>query len=518
MNQKILSSNSGIFNSVKKVGGWTGISRVFGLIRDITTTSLLGASVFHDIFVVTLKIPNLFRRFFAEGAFNQAFIPVYSDYQKNNIEKDTKEFINSLAGTFVGILFVFTVLVLIFAPIFIFIFAPGFYFDDLKRELAVSVLRIMFPYLALISLVAFAGGIQNTHGRFSLPASTPIIFNISLITAAVFIAPIFEIPIFALAWGVLVAGFVQLAIQVLPLKQINRLPIPRLDFSNTGSKKVFKLMIPAILAGGIIQINLLVDTIFASLLVTGSPTWLYVSDRLIQFPMGIFAIAIGTVLLPALSKIDFDNNKNEFITRLKKGQRFVLFIGIPSFIGLAFCSIDLISTLFYRGQFSENDVNQASLSLIAFSFGLPFFMLMKVLTPAFFARKDTKTPMYIALVSLVLNASLNYILAFVFNYGHVGIAVGSSIAAFMSIVILEIILVKKNIVKLQNPFNRFNFSILVSSISLIIFLYVTSLFINFIDLSELERVFYLLLKIFLAIIIYLGVARFINLKPLKEIF
>ena len=518
MNQKIHSSNSSIFNSVKKVGGWTGISRVFGLIRDITTTSLLGASVFHDIFVVTLKIPNLFRRFFAEGAFNQAFIPVYSDYQKNNIEKDTKEFINSLAGTFVGILFVFTILVLIFAPIFIFIFAPGFYFDDLKRELAVSVLRIMFPYLALISLVAFAGGIQNTHGRFSLPASTPIIFNVSLITAAVFIAPMFEIPIFALAWGVLVAGFVQLAIQVLPLKQINRLPIPRLDFSNSGSKKVFQLMIPAILAGGIIQINLLVDTIFASLLVTGSPTWLYVSDRLIQFPMGIFAIAIGTVLLPALSKIDFDNNKNEFISSLKKGQRFVLFIGIPSFIGLAFCSIDLVSTLFYRGEFSENDVNQASLSLIAFSFGLPFFMLMKVLTPAFFARKDTKTPMYIALVSLVLNASLNYLLAFVFNYGHVGIAVGSSIAAFVSIIILEIILVKKNIVKLQNPFNRFNFSILVSSVSLITFLYVTSLFINFIDLSELERVFYLLLKIFLAMIIYFGVARLINLKPLREIF
>ena len=518
MNQKIHSSNSSIFNSVKKVGGWTGISRVFGLIRDITTTSLLGASVFHDIFVVTLKIPNLFRRFFAEGAFNQAFIPVYSDYQKNNIEKDTKEFINSLAGTFVGILFVFTILVLIFAPIFIFIFAPGFYFDDLKRELAFSVIRIMFHYLALISLVAFAGGIQNTHGRFSLPASTPIIFNVSLITAAVFIAPMFEIPIFALAWGVLVAGFVQLAIQVLPLKQINRLPIPRLDFSNSGSKKVFQLMIPAILAGGIIQINLLVDTIFASLLVTGSPTWLYVSDRLIQFPMGIFAIAIGTVLLPALSKIDFDNNKNEFISSLKKGQRFVLFIGIPSFIGLAFCSIDLVSTLFYRGEFSENDVNQASLSLIAFSFGLPFFMLMKVLTPAFFARKDTKTPMYIALVSLVLNASLNYLLAFVFNYGHVGIAVGSSIAAFVSIIILEIILVKKNIVKLQNPFNRFNFSILISSVSLITFLYVTSLFINFIELSELERVFYLLLKIFLAMIIYLGVARLINLKPLREIF
>ena len=518
MNQKAHSSSSSIFNSVKKVGGWTAISRVFGLIRDITTTSLLGASVFHDIFVVTLKIPNLFRRFFAEGAFNQAFIPVYSDFQKNGIEKDTKEFINSLAGTFVGMLFVFTILVLIFTPIFIFIFAPGFYFDDVKRDLAVSVLRIMFPYLALISLVAFAGGIQNTHGKFSLPASTPIIFNISLITAAVFIAPKFEIPIFALAWGVLAAGFMQLAIQILPLKQINRLPIPRLDFSNTGSKKVFKLMIPAILAGGIIQINLLVDTIFASLLETGSPTWLYVSDRLIQFPMGIFAIAIGTVLLPALSKIDFINNKNEFINRLKKGQRFVLFIGIPSFIGLSFCSVDLISTLFYRGEFSENDVNQASLSLIAFSFGLPFFMLTKVLTPAFFARKDTKTPMYIAIISLALNTSLNYLLAFVFNYGHIGIAIGSSIAAIVSVIILEIILVNRKIIKLENPYNRFNFSILISSISLVVFLYSTSLFINFFDLSELERVFYLLLEIFLAMIIYLGIARIINLKPLKEIF
>jgi len=518
MNQKIHSSNSSIFNSVKKVGGWTGISRVFGLIRDITTTSLLGASVFHDIFVITLKIPNLFRSFFAEGAFNQGFIPVYSDFQKNGIEKDTKEFINSLAGTFVGILFIFTIIGLVFTPIFIFIFAPGFYFDNVKRELAVSILRIMFPYLALISLVAFAAGIQNTHGKFSLPASTPIIFNISLIIAAVFLAPMFAIPVFALAWGVLAAGFMQLAIQALPLKQINRLPIPRIDLSNEGSKKVFTLMIPAILAGGIIQINSLIDTIFASLLVTGSPTWLYVSDRLIQFPMGIFAIAIGTVLLPALSKIDFDNNKNEFITSLKKGQRFVLFIGIPSFIGLAFCSVDIVSTLFYRGEFSEYDVNQASLSLIAISFGLPFFMLMKVLTPAFFARKDTKTPMYIALVSLLLNASLNYLLAFVFNYGHVGIAVGSSIAGFVSIIILEIILVKKNIVKLQNPFNRFNFSILASSISLTIFLYVSSFFINFIDLSELERVFYLLLKIFLAMIIYFGVARLINLKPLREIF
>ena len=297
-------SNLNVLTSLKKVSGWTGISRLFGLIRDMATTNLLGASVFHDIFVVTLKIPNLFRRFFAEGAFNQAFIPVYSDYQVGNNDQETKDFINALTGNFLSILFLFTALVLLITPVFILIFAPGFYFDDYKREISVDVLRIMFPYLALISLVAFAGGIQNTHNRFSLPAFTPLIFNACLIFAALIIAPKYDIPIYVLAWGVLTAGFVQLVIQLYPLKQIDRLPIPKFDLNNQGTRKVFKLIIPAILAGGIMQINLLIDTIFASLLQTGSPTWLYISDRLIQFPMGIFAIAIGTVLLPTLSKID----------------------------------------------------------------------------------------------------------------------------------------------------------------------------------------------------------------------
>ena len=286
--------------SLAKVSSWTGLSRIFGLIRDVVTTNLLGASVFHDIFVVTLKIPNLFRRFFAEGAFNQAFIPIYSDYQKGNDEKNTQEFINSLAGSFLSILFLFTILVLLITPIFILIFAPGFYYDDSKRIIAIDLLRIMFPYLALISLVSFASGIQNTHERFSIPAFTPLIFNITLIIAAIFIAPIISLPVYALAWGVLIAGFLQLLIHIYALKNINRLPTPKINFSHPGQINVLKLMIPAILAGGIVQINLLIDTIFASLLQTGSPTWLYVSDRLIQFPMGIFAIAIGTILLPAL--------------------------------------------------------------------------------------------------------------------------------------------------------------------------------------------------------------------------
>ncbi len=509
------STKNSFFKSFKKVGLWTGLSRIFGLIRDISTTSLLGASVFHDIFVVTLKIPNLFRRFFAEGAFNQAFIPVYSDYYSSNNEKATKEFLNALAGSFLCILFLITIVVLLITPIFILIFAPGFYFDDYKREIAVNVLQIMFPYLGLISLVAFAGGIQNTHERFSLPAATPIIFNLCLILSALIATPFFEMPIYALAWGVLLAGFIQLLIQLFPLHAINRLPVPKLNFLNKGSQKVFKLMIPAIFAGGIIQINLLIDTVFASLLQTGSPTWLYVSDRLIQLPMGLFAIALGTVLLPTLSKINIDSHLSDFVEQVKKGQRLVIFIGIPCFIGLAICANDILSTIFLRGEFNQGDVHQSSKSLIAFSIGLPFFMLMKVLTPAFFARKDTKTPMYVALFSLVLNASLNYILAFKLGYGHVGIAVGSSISAFLSVLVMEAILIKQNIVVLNNPFNKFNFSILLASAFLVFFLLVFSEFINFDELTQLEKLFYLGLEICISIIIYFGISKAINGNGLK---
>ena len=507
-----------LYNALKKVIGLTGLSRIFGLVRDIATTNLLGASIFHDIFVVVLKIPNLFRRFFAEGAFNQAFIPIYSDFEKENQKDATDEFLNSLAGILISSLFIFTILVLIFAPVFIFIFAPGFYLDPMKKDISINVLRIMFPYLALISLVAFAGGIQNTHKKFSIPAFTPVVFNICLIIAAILVAPMFEMPVYVLAWGVLLSGILQLLIQILPLWRINRLPIPKLNINNPGLNKFFRLILPAILAGGIIQINLLIDTIFASFLATGSPTWLYVSDRLVQFPMGIFAIAIGTILLPTLSKYDLNFEREKFILSIQKGQRFVLFIGIPSLIGLFFCSEDLISTIFYRGAFTASDVINSSYSLMAFSFGLPFFMLMKVLTPAFFARKDTKTPMYVALISLIINAVLNYYLAFILNYGHVGIAVGSSIAAIISVCILEIVLYRDGFIKIKNIFNKFNLNIVISSLFVIVFLYFFTSKINFIEISQSERIVFLLIEVIVSIIIYFAISRLILKKPIRFLF
>ena len=507
-----------LYNALKKVIGLTGLSRIFGLVRDIATTNLLGASIFHDIFVVVLKIPNLFRRFFAEGAFNQAFIPIYSDFEKENQKDATDEFLNSLAGILISSLFIFTILVLIFAPVFIFIFAPGFYLDPMKKDISINVLRIMFPYLALISLVAFAGGIQNSHKKFSIPAFNTVVFNICLIIAAILVAPMFEMPVYVLAWGVFLSGVLQLLIQILPLWRINRVPIPKLNINNPGLNKFFRLILPAILAGGIIQINLLIDTIFASFLATGSPTWLYVSDRLVQFPMGIFAIAIGTILLPTLSKYDLNFEREQFILSIQKGQRFVLFIGVPSLIGLFFCSEDLISTIFYRGAFTASDVINSSYSLMALSFGLPFFMLMKVLTPAFFARKDTKTPMYVALISLIINAVLNYYLAFILNYGHVGIAVGSSIAAIVSVCILEIVLYRDGFIKIKNIFNKFNLNIVISSLFVIVFLYFCTSKINFIEISQSERIVFLLIKVIVSIIIYFAISRLILKKPIRFLF
>ena len=501
------------FLSTLKVSSWTLLSRIAGLVRDIFTTTLLGASIFHDIFVVVLKIPNIFRKFFAEGAFSQAFIPIYSEYLDKEDDQASQDFLNSLFGVLLSALFIFTILSLLFAPIFILIFAPGFYFDMPKQELAVSLLRIMFPYLALISLVAFAAGIQNSHNKFSIPAATPLIFNLSLIGAAWFVAPKIEMPVMALAWGVLLAGFLQLLFQIAPLASIKKIPVPRLDFKNSGLKKFFVLILPAILAGGIAQINLLVDTVFASLLETGSPTWLYVSDRLIQFPMGIFAIAIGTVLLPGLSRSYAQKNTQAFRLQLENSFKLVFFLAIPSVIGLAIFANPLLATIFQRGAFLWLDVEKSSLSLMGFAFGLPFFMAMKVLVPAFFSRQNTKTPMIIAFISLLLNVVLNYLLAFQFQYGHLGLAIASSISAFVSVIVLSIILKTEGLISFGHMFNLFSVKVFISSLALILFLVFFNTHFNFELFNQSERLSHLSIAVAVSMLVYFGMSYFLGIRP-----
>tara|TARA_B100000700_G_scaffold189356_1_gene208615 strand:+ start:465 stop:1934 length:1470 start_codon:yes stop_codon:yes gene_type:complete len=408
-------------------------------------TGLLGAGLALDAFVVMMKIPSVFRRLFAEGAFNQAFIPVLAEYKENNSLEETKDLINSTFSALLTTLLCVTILALLAAPIFVMIFAPGFYLEPLKKELAIDILHITFPYLIFVSLVALSGSILNSYERFSLPALTPLFYNLSLIVAAIWFAPALDLPIYAIAWAVFFAGIIQVLIQIPSLLRLGLLPRFKLNLHHPGVRKVMFLMVPGIIAGGVIQINMLVDTILASLLPTGSPSWLYVSDRLMQLPLGIFAIAIATVILPKLSNLFASESRDQFSGTLDWSIRLILLIGLPAVIGLVMLAEPIILTLFERGEFGAQDSSMASSSLIALSFGLLAFMLIKILTPSFFARQQPKKPMVVALISMVLNAFLAWLLAFQLGYAHVGLALASSISAFFTVIVLLILLYKDNV-------------------------------------------------------------------------
>ena len=425
---------------------WTFISRILGLVRDIVLTGLLGAGVALDTFVVIMKIPSVFRRMFAEGAFNQAFVPVLSEYKETKSDTEVKNLINSTFGVLTSVLLVVTIIALLAAPLFVMVFAPGFYLEPMKRELAIDILQITFPYLFFVSLVALSGAIMNTYERFSLPALTPLFYNLSLIVAAVWVAPYYkEFPIYVIAWGVFTAGCIQVAVQIYPLFKMKLLPRFKLDLSNPGMRRVMLLMIPGIVAGGVSQINMLVDTILASLLPTGSPSWLYVSDRLMQLPLGIFAIAIGTVVLPRLASLHSADNQLQFSKTLDWSLRLILLIGTPAALGLIVLSEPIVMTLFERGEFGELDTQKTSMSLTALAVGLLAFMLIKVLTPGFFARQQPRKPVVIALLSMVLNAFLAWLLGFHLGFNHVGLALASSLSAFFTVFALVFYLRKDSI-------------------------------------------------------------------------
>ena len=487
------------------VSFWTLISRIFGVLRDIATTYILGAGVAHDVFVVMLKIPNLFRRLVAEGAFSQAFIPVFTEYKNNQSREELKKLIDLTFTAISSLVLFLCVVFMIFAPIVVFIFAPGFYFDPLKKSLAIEILRITFPYLFFMSLVAFFGSILNSFSLFSIPAATPIAFNLSLIIGAIFFTDYFELPVLAIAWGVFIAGLIQFLINIIPILKLKLLPKFKFDFNHPGLKKISILMLPGMLSGGIIQINILIDTIFASLLKTGSPTWLYLSDRLIQLPLGIFAIAAATVILPALSNATAVKNDLEFNEKFNWALKFIFIVGIPSSVGLYFLSLEIISILFLRGEFSTSDALMTSYSLKAFCFGLIAFMAIKILNVGFFARQDPKTPMYVALISLILNVILNWLFAFQFGYGHVGLAIGSVIAAVVSFFILIFILMRRSILILEEKSMIFLLKIIASSLGLLALLIgFQTLIPNFLDFSLLIQIFNLLLIIFLGAFVYFG--------------
>lgn len=418
-----------LFKSTAIVSGMTFISRILGFIRDIVIARLFGAGLGTDVFFVAFKIPNFLRRLFAEGAFSQAFIPVLAEYRERG-ESDLRQLIANTSGVLATILFIITAIGVIAAPILIMVFAPGFISNPEKLDLAGDLLRITFPYLFFISLTALAGSILNSFGKFAVPAFTPVFLNIALIASALWLSPHFEQPVTALAWGVFIGGVVQLLFQIPFLIRLGHLPKPQFNWQNSGVQKIKKLMIPAMFGVSVSQINLLLDTLLASFLVTGSISWLYYSDRLVEFPLGVFGIAIATVILPSLSKKHAAASTKEFSNTIDWALRWVFIIATPAAIGLFYLAEPLLLTLFQYQAFSTEHAYQASLSLMAYSLGLLPFIFIKVLAPGYFARQDTKTPVKIGIIAMVSNMVLNIIL--MLQFAHVGLALATAISAMLN--------------------------------------------------------------------------------------
>jgi putative peptidoglycan lipid II flippase len=419
------------------VGAMTMLSRILGLIRDVVFARVIGADGFADAFFVAFKIPNFLRRLFAEGAFAQAFVPVLSEYRNEGGHAAVKELIDRVAGALGSVLILLTVVAVIAAPMLSGLFAPGFVGDEAKFQATTDMIRVTFPYLLFISLTGFAGGILNSYDRFAVPAFTPVWLNVCLISAALVAAPWFERPVFALAWGVFAAGVIQMLFQIPFLANIHLLPSPKLDWQYPGVRKILRLMAPAIFGVSVSQINLLLDTVIASFLPTGSVSWLYYSDRLAELPLGVFGVAAATVILPNLSRQHATKSAEEFNAILDWAIRFVLLIAVPASIALMMIAEPLLAALFYDGsEIDQRDIVMAGFSLRAYALGVVAFMLIKVLAPGYFARQDTKTPVKIGLVAMAANMVMNlvfvYLLHHYFTLGHAGLALATSLAAFLN--------------------------------------------------------------------------------------
>lgn len=419
-----------LFKSTSVVVSMTMISRVFGFIRDMVTASLFGAGASFDAFSVAFKIPNFMRRLFAEGSFSQAFVPVLSEYQKQKSHEEVQRFTNAMLGTLGISLLAVTVFGVIAAPWIVRLFAPGFETSGQRFDLAVTMLRITFPYLMLISLTAFSGAILNTYSRFWVAAFTPVFLNICMIGAAIYLSPKFTTPIIGLAWGVFIAGIIQLAFQWPFLRNLQFLPRPTINFQDPGVRRVLKLMVPALFGVSVGQVNLLIDTLFASLLPIGSVSWLYYSDRLMEFPLGVFGVAISTVILPHLSRHHATQSDESFSLTLDWALRAVLLVGIPAAVVLAVMSGPMLSTLFQYGHFNVYSVLMARQSLTAFAIGIAPFMLVKILAAGFYAKQDMRTPVRIGVIAMVTNAVLNSLL--IWPLAHAGIALSTSLAALLN--------------------------------------------------------------------------------------
>mgnify|MGYP000036989982 FL=1 len=398
-----------MLRSLLSVSGGTLVSRVLGLIREMAIAWTFGANAATDAFWVAFRIPNFMRRLFAEGSFSVAFVPVLTEVKETRSHEELKELVARTAGTLGIILLLITALGVFGAAWLTRGFAPGSIDDPAKFELTTDLLRLTFPYLLFVALTALSGGILNSFHRFALPALTPVILNLCLIAGALWLSPHLEVPIMALGWAILAAGILQLLVQFPALRRLDLLPRPRWGWRHSGVQKILRLMVPTLFGSSVAQINLLLDTLIASFLITGSQTWLAQSDRLLEFPLGIFGIALGTVILPTLSRHHVATDREGFSRALDWGLRSTLLVALPAMVGLVMLAKPLLFTLLQYGAFTAHDVNMASMSLSALALGLPAFALVKVVAPAFYARQDTKTPVRAGIIAMIVSMLLNIV-------------------------------------------------------------------------------------------------------------
>ncbi len=449
-----MSLRPSLLRSMLSFSGGTFVSRILGLVREMVIAYAFGANATTDAFWVAFRIPNFLRRLFAEGSFSVAFVPVLTEFKEKRSHAELKELIARTSGTLGAILFVVTALGMLGAGWITSAFAPGSIDEPIKFALTTDLLRVMFPFLLFVSLTALAGGVLNSFHKFMLPALTPVIMNLCMIGAALWMAPRLHTPIMSLGWAILAAGILQLLVQLPTLRSLDLLALPRWGWRHAGVRRVLTLMIPTLFGSSVAQINLLLDTVIASFLITGSQSWLAQTDRLLEFPLGIFGVALGTVILPSLSRHHVTTDRDGFSKALDWGLRVSLLISVPAMLALVLLAQPILATLFQHGKYTAHDVQMAALSLSALSFGLPAFALVKVVAPAFYARQDTKTPVRAGIVAMCANMVMNVVFVGALFYFwhrpedlgngwldsiarvpglHMGLALASALASYLNL-------------------------------------------------------------------------------------
>ncbi len=453
----------------------TMISRVLGLVRDVVIANMIGTSAGADVYFFANRIPNFLRRLFAEGAFAQAFVPVMAEVREKEGDDKVRELLAKVSGTLGGVVTVVTLLGVLGSSVIVAIFAFNWFLQWFngdsggdKFELASLMLKITFPYLWFVTLVALSGAILNTYNKFAVAAFTPVFLNISIICCAWLLSPYFDVPAMSLAVGVFIGGLVQFLFQLPFLAKQGLLVRPRWAWQDENVKKIRTLMLPALFGVSVNQINMLVDTLIASFLVTGSISWLYYADRLIEFPLGLFGIGIATVILPTLSRQHVSKDPKQFSRTMDWGVRFIAVLGVPAMVGLIVLAKPIIAVLYLRGEFSESAVDMVSYSLIAYACGLLSYMMIKVLAPGYYSRQDIKTPVRIGIIAMVANMGLNLILVWFLAY--VGLALATALSATLNAFLLYRGLKNEQVYQFSAKTLRFFIKLIVAAAAMAILL------------------------------------------------